>query len=500
MAVAIHSRHITRKLIMARRSRAVIAEELTRIESLIRSHPEGLGLQAVMDAFAAQRDQALPERTMLRRLNTLEVEGRIRSEGKTSAARYFAQQLVTVGDGRAEAAIIAKATATGTATGTAEAEEEYIPLTPDGEVVRALVSQPMVARSPVGYREEFLRDYQPGHTWYLPEPLRLRLHELGRTPDADRPAGTFAHEIFERLLIDLAWASSRLEGNTYTLLDTKNLLKHGVRAEGKAASEAQMLLNHKKAIELLVDHAEDVGFNRYTFLNLHAALAENLMDDPNDEGRVRSRMVGVTGTTYVPLSIPQKTEELFDLFLKQTDAIPDPFEQAFFVMVQLPYLQPFADVNKRTSRLAANIPLIKANLCPLSFLGLPHRAYLEGTLAVYEFNRIELLRDVFVWAYERSCKQYRVVRESMGEPNPIRLRYRTQLAEVVRDTVFSGERPQLDALRGWAKTHEIPDDDRESFAAIALSLIDALHEGSISRYGLRQSEFQAWKKRITTSG
>ncbi|MHB1264549.1 MAG: Fic family protein [Gemmatimonadaceae bacterium] len=356
--------------------------------------------------------------------------------------------------------------------------------------------RPMVARRPIGYQEEFLREYEPGTTWYLTDEHRARLHEMGRTPDADRPAGTFAREVFERLLIDLAWASSRLEGNTYTRLDTKNLLEHGVRAEGANATDAQMILNHKKAIELLVDQAEDVGFNRYTLLNLHAALSENLLDDATDEGRVRSRLVGVTGTAFVPLSIPQKLEELFDLLLAKARDIPDPFEQAFFVMVHLPYLQPFADVNKRTSRLAANIPLIKANLCPLSFVGVPDRAYVEGTLAVYETTRVELLRDVFLWAYERSCAQYRVVRDSMAEPDPIRLRYRPQLGDLVRDVVLGGKPPRLGDLRKWADTDAdppIPAEDRARFAEIALELLLDLHEGAIARYRVRPSEFAAWR-------
>lgn len=143
------------------------------------------------------------------------------------------------------------------------------------------------------YDEAFLRSYEPGNTWYLPVYLRERLHGIGKTPDPDRPAGTFARDIFERLLIDLAWASSRLEGNTYGRLDTKNLLELGVHAEGKHAADAQMILNHKKAIELLVEQAEDLDSNRYTVLNLHAALSENLLDDSRDEGRLRTRIYGL---------------------------------------------------------------------------------------------------------------------------------------------------------------------------------------------------------------
>lgn len=487
---------------MARKTNAEINQELARIESFIRSHPEGISLRDIIEESSVRTQSPLPERTMLRRLETLEVTGRIRSDGRTTAARYFATPAKNAAAEKtapvATPELAAKGTAAGTATATVS--EGEIPLTLEGEAVRALVNQPMMTRSPVGYREKLLRVYRPGKTWYLPERARARLHERGRTPDPNTPAGTFAHQILERLLIDLAWASSALEGNTYSRLDTKNLLEYGVRADGKGAAEAQMILNHKKAIELLVDAAADIGFNRQTLFNLHAALSENLLDGPQYEGRLRTRIVNVTGTTFAPLSIPQKIEELFDLMLEKASAIPDPFEQALFVMVHIPYLQPFDDVNKRTSRLAANISLIKANLIPLSFIGMPHKAYVDGHLGVYEFNRVELSRDIFVLAYERSCDQYQVVRESVGEPDLIRLRYRLEFAEMIRDIVLTGAAPQTGTLRIWAKSHQIPDVDQEQFALTGLELLLALHEGSSSRYGLRPSEFEKWSRELKANG
>jgi len=104
-------------------------------------------------------------------------------------------------------------------------------------------------------------------------------------------------------------------------------------------------------------------------------------------------------------------------------------------MVHLPYLQPFEDVNKRVSRLAANLPLICENLSPLSFVDVSERAYVDGILGVYELNRVELLRDVFIWAYERSCARYSAVRQSLGEPDPFRLHYRALVMEVVAEIV-----------------------------------------------------------------
>lgn len=160
-----------------------------------------------------------------------------------------------------------------------------------------------------------------------------------------------------------------------------------------------------------------MDFDAFTFKNLHAVLSQDLMCDPQASGRLRRRPVDILGTASLPLALPQFIEDCFALLLDKTAAIPDPFEQAFFLMVQLPYLQPFEDVNKRVSRNGANIPLFRHNLCPLSFVDVPERAYIEGTLGAYELNRVELLRDVFVWAYERSCQRYLAITQTMLQPD-----------------------------------------------------------------------------------
>lgn len=193
----------------------------------------------------------------------------------------------------------------------------------------------------------------------------------------------------DRLLIDLSWNSSRLEGNTYSLLDTQRLLERGEAVEGKDAKETQMILNHKAAIEMLADDAEEIGFNRYTLCNLHALLSENLLPDPMAGGRLRSHSVGIGASVFEPLQVPQQIEEGFDIMLTKVEAVRNPFEQALFIMVHLPYLQPFDDVNKRLSRLAANIPLVRRNLCPLSFVDVDREMYTLGFLGVYELGRIE---------------------------------------------------------------------------------------------------------------
>src|SRR5690606_33992719 len=209
----------------------------------------------------------------------------------------------------------------------------------------------------------------------------------------------------------------------------------GQIAKGKDAIETQMILNHKAAIEMLIEGADEVGFDAFTFKNLHAVLSQDLMPDPLANGRLRRRPVDISGTVFHPLALPQVIEDGFAMLLNKASTIADPFEQAFFLMVQLPYLQPFEDVNKRVSRIGANLPLIKHNLCPLSFIDVPERAYVEGTLGVYELNQIDLLRDVFVWAYERSCQRYLAISQTLVAPDPLKIKYREALIQAVQAVV-----------------------------------------------------------------
>jgi hypothetical protein len=340
-----------------------------------------------------------------------------------------------------------------------------------------------------------LDDYQPNLTFFLPRSLRTRLHELGRSPVESRPAGTYARQVLDRLLIDLSWASSRLEGNTYSRLDTQNLIQFGHAAAGKDQLEAQMILNHKAAIEMLVEHAGEIAFDRHTVQNLHALLSDNLLPDAAAGGRLRRTDIAITGSVYQPLAVPQQIEEHFDTLLAKARAIDDPFEQAFFAMVQLPYLQPFDDVNKRTSRLAANIPMIRQNLAPLSFVDVPEDLYISGTLGVYELGRIELLRDVFAWAYERSCQRYTVLRDALPAPDPLRFKYREAVRALVSGIVADGiARDDLEAIRQRAAALVDPG-DLDDVVALATNELHQLHEGNIARYRLRPSQFRQWLER-----
>ncbi len=456
-------------------------QELDAILTAVAAHPEGVQVSAIRERLPYE----LPPRMLQRRLALLVDQQRLIAEGQRKGRRYRVP-LTTTG---------ARTRVVGSQTEPDDEVEVHVPLSPDAEAVKHAIRAPIQKRQPVGYQRAFLDDYRPNVTCYLPAETRQRLLDTGRPPDRERPAGTYARTIYGRLLTDLSWNSCRLEGNTYSLLETERLLELGEAAEGKDAREAQMLLNHKAAIELLVDQADEIGFNRYTVLNLHALLADNLLGDPRAGGRLRRIPVGIAGTVYHPLEVPQLIDECFEKILDTAAAVTDPFEQAFFALVHLAYLQGFEDVNKRVSRLAANIPLIRGSLCPLSFVDVPERAYIDGVLAVYELNRVELLRDVFIWAYERSSARYSAVRQSLGEPDPFRLRYRALVAEAVTAVVRTGMGKQ--AATALARQHaaqQVSPADQARFVEVVETELMSLREGNIARYRLRPAEYQAWRQ------
>ena len=459
---------------MARRIREA---DLRAIEEVVTSDPDGKTARQIADALG----DAPAHRTLQYRLKYLVDNKRLVMERSGRRARYRVPRLRTI---TAYAAILTE-NETGNLVG--------VSLSNSGVSVLEYVRQPVEARTPKGYEPAFLESYRPNETFYLSEAQRIHLRDIGMSLAAAEPAGTYAKQVLNRLLIDLSFYSSRLEGNTYSLLDTTRLLEKGEEAEGKDRRDAQMILNHKDAIEFIVEAAEDIGFNRYTILNLHAVLADGLLDVPDAAGRLRHIVVEIGGSVFHPLAVPQLVEECFDLILAKATVIEDPFEQAFFALVQLPYLQPFDDVNKRVSRLAANIPLIKANLAPLSFEDVSRNLYTEAVLGVYELRRVELLRDVFVWAYERSAARYAAVRQSLGEPDPFRMRHRAALRElvatVVRDCMDT--RQATRAIEAWI-ARNIAEQERERFREMVERELLSLHEGNFARYRITPTEFAEW--------
>jgi len=293
--------------------------------------------------------------------------------------------------------------------------------------LRQQLSLPLSARVPVTYRRDFVDDYVPNETFLLPRELSEELVALGHL-QGQLPAGTYVRKVLEQFLIDLSWSSSHLEGNRYTLLDTEELFKSGASATD---TDAVMLLNHKAAIEFLVDAVPTQGLTASLVRNLHVVLMQDLLADSVSLGAIREKVVNISGTTYVPTQVPAMLHEMFEQIIVKAQHIKNPLEGSFFLWVNLAYLQPFEDGNKRVSRVAANIPLMLYNQAPLSFLDVNREDYALAMMGVYEACDVSMAVDLFNWTYRRSHTKYKIVSESLGSPDPFRIKYREVLNEAV---------------------------------------------------------------------
>ncbi len=216
-------------------------------------------------------------------------------------------------------------------------------------------------------------------------------------PEATRKSET------ERLAIDLSWKSSQIEGNTYTLLDTENLIKEKKTAAGKTQEEAFMLLNHKKAIDLL--------FNDPDFLDpLLASKIEDihgiLMKDLDVGRNIRSSLVRITGTNFRPLDNEHQIREAMQAFCLLINKKEDPFEKALLTLVLIPYIQPFEDGNKRTGRIISNGLLALNQCCPLSFRTVDPQDFKKAILLFYEQNNLSMFKKIFIDQMRFAVSEY----------------------------------------------------------------------------------------------
>lgn len=354
---------------------------------------------------------------------------------------------------------------------------------PAAQRLRRALDVPLAARDPVSYQRDFVDRYRPNTTWLLPQSLADSLYRAGGMPE-QQPAGTYARKVLEPLLIDLSWSSSRLEGNRYTMLATEELFKRG---SAGTDADAVMLLNHKAAIEFLVDAVPLQGLSMSLVRNLHAILMQDLLADSNELGAIRQKVVNISDTVYVPSQMPAVLQEMLGLVIEKARLVKNPIEAAFFLWVNLAYLQPFEDGNKRTSRLAANIPLMLYNCAPLSFLDVDTNDYARAMLGVYERRDVSLAVDLFGWAYQRSLKKYAVVRESLGAPDPTRLRYRESLSEAIGMVVREGKTAQA-ACHLLQLTEQVA----PGFQALLLEELQKLEMFNCARYRLTLSATEAW--------
>lgn len=211
------------------------------------------------------------------------------------------------------------------------------------------------------------------------------------------------HKEMERLGVDLSWKSSQIEGNTYSLLETENLLRDKQTAAGKTKEEATMLLNHKDALDFVLevpDYLKELSVHRIE--DIHSILTKELDVDRN----IRRRRVGITGTNYRPLDNEFQIREALEDTCALVNGKNNVFEKALLTLVLLSYIQAFTDGNKRTARITSNAILIANGYCPISFRTVDSIDYKKAMLMFYEQNNIAAFKKIFIDQFLFAVKTY----------------------------------------------------------------------------------------------
>jgi len=253
-----------------------------------------------------------------------------------------------------------------------------------------------------------------GYNFDLLSQFPKEIFSLGELDELDRATSeykkkaqdmspTIQKKELERLIIELSWKSSKIEGNTYTLLDTENLLLRNIPAVGKTEEEAQMIINHKDAFNFV---HENKNFFKIITREKLEELHRLLVKDMHVGTGLRKSPVGISGSTYKPLDNVYQIKEALDALSEAVNRMQTPYAKSCLVLLGISYIQPFEDGNKRTSRLAAGAMLMSHGCAPLSYRSVDEEEYREATLVFYELNSMVPFKKIFVEQYNFSAKNY----------------------------------------------------------------------------------------------
>lgn len=354
-------------------------------------------------------------------------------------------------------------------------------------------SLPFNARPKVPFDPNRIGDYFSSRKSWLPAEAAARMKAASPVLAPSIDAATFSREIAERFMIDLAYASSALEGNTYSHLETEVLIKYGESAGGHTAEEATMILNHKAAIGWIIEDIDRIRIEPDTAMRLHALLMRGLVRHDN-AGAVRRHAVGISGSAYEPTADGSALSYGLAELCSAVSMREDSFEASFGLLAGLAYLQTFADGNKRLGRVMASIPLLKNGLAPLSFVGVDRSAYSAGMLSWYELADPTPLADAVAEGYETSAPAYAVAHAVKRVPRGIEIRERQRTNKVLADYL----RAYVEGYRtepfdfAFQQFRDLALDDRAHMATYVSEVVEALNESSAIAYGIDRELYASY--------
>ena len=238
---------------------------------------------------------------------------------------------------------------------------------------------------------------------YSPEEINLweRSKKVFKEAKEKLDPSIYKREL-ERFIIELSWKSSQIEGNTYSLIETETLIKQNIKARGHSDEEAVMILNHKKTFEVILDKKD--SFRKLDFadvIQLHQVLTKGLITSG-----VRSQKVRISGTQYEPLSDKHGIKRVLRQLINHVNDIEYPPEKALILAIMIAYIQPFADGNKRTSRMLSNAVLMADDYFPLSYRNIDVNEYRSAMIVFYETNNLSNFKRLYMKQLQFAIDNY----------------------------------------------------------------------------------------------
>lgn len=361
--------------------------------------------------------------------------------------------------------------------------------------IRSELARPVSTRKRVGYDRSFMEGYKPNSTYYLSAEQRRRL--ANACPPGSAPMSRLGARAVSLFLADLSYWSSQLEGNQYDYASTLQLLNDKITKEGASPKDRVMLLNHHDAIRHILDNLppqdsppdddrQYIGVRPNDVLALHAILSQDLMPRANQCGTLRTGRIAIAQSAYIPPELPQTVHEQFEKMLTKARQIKNPWEQSLFLIVHLSRLQPFFDCNKRTARVACNIPLLKSHVMPMSWADIGHHDYTEAMMAAYEHQETSFIAAVFTEGYLRSTERFALL-DREAQPDAIAAEFRSEIRRAIRAIVLDGaDAPAVPAT--------VPSDRVSEFSGYVYQQIDLMRENPVTgaRFGISHDDLDAF--------
>ena len=310
------------------------------------------------------------------------------------------------------------------------------------------------------------------------------MHAAGKINDE---LSTKSIQVYKQFILDLSFNSSKFEGNLYTYIDTQALLNYSEYAKDKPQTDGVMILNHKDALEYLLEGVSEIGVDLYTIKDVHSLLSKNLPGVTLEErGACRTRIVQMNGSTFIPLNEPHEIPRELNRLIDISNTINDPIDKSLFLLAAIPYLQAFVDVNKRVGRLMASVPLIKAGLAPFSFSSMSKADYTKGIISVYELQDITLLKKAYLSSYLKSAPAFSnsLDLQSMNKVNPLEIKYASEIEKAVAFVIKNKKAPDIIG---------IDEADKKNVENIIVDTLKRIHPDAAASYKVKRSELSSFE-------